>query len=187
MQRINKPNSVRSTSFYESKIHIQFATLLSIYHIYTIYHIYIYKRDKPIRQAETSCIVANIQRKFVPERVARRLPVSRRLRRGGGRLKGGGNCNLRPANECDVPVTAYKGIPRHRVIVMRDNGDGQSANNTRPRALSQEEEETREREPTAHKASYRVLPDVLLRPFAWTTHDVPRERTCFSRGDCAVL
>lgn len=42
-------------------------------------------RDKPIRQAETSCIVANIQRKFVPERVARRLPVSRRLRRGGGR------------------------------------------------------------------------------------------------------
>lgn len=94
---------------------------------------------------------------------------------------------MRPANECDVPVTAYKGIPRHRVIVMRDNGDGQSANNTRPRALSQEEEETREREPTAHKASYRVLPDVLLRPFAWTTHDVPQERTCFSRGDCAVL
>ena len=78
MQRINKPNSIRSISFYVSRIHVQFATSLFIYHIY----IHIYKeRDKPIRQAGTSCIVANIQRKFVPER---HFPVSRRLRRGGG-------------------------------------------------------------------------------------------------------
>lgn len=155
-------------------------------------YIYIYKeRDKPIRQAGTSCIVANIQRKFVLETrcatflrdVSRRLKGEEEEEVGAGR----GNCNLRPANECDVPVTAYKGDSSALRHCCARQWRRTRANNTRPRALSQEEE-TREREPTAHKASYRVLPDVLLRPFAWTTHDVPRERTCFNHtGDCAVL
>lgn len=67
---------------------------------------------------------------------------------------------MRPANECDVPVTAYKGIPRHRVIVVRDNGGHARTIHARVRS-ARKKKKLGNREPTAHKASYRVLPDVL--------------------------
>lgn len=91
---------------------------------------------------------------------------------------------MRPANECDVPVTAYKGdSSASRHCCARQWRRPTREQYTPACAQPGRRRNSREREPTAHKASYRVLPDVLLRPVAWTTHDVTRERTCFSHGD----